>query len=128
MPTTGSEIPSGGIILWSGAVNQVPMGWFICDGTNGTPDLRNRFVVGAGDTYAVGGTGGAATHTLTVPEVPSLTVTIPTVNNNSGAGTTNVAVEGQVSANDSIALGTTGGGGAHNNLPPYYALAYIMKS
>jgi len=66
----GTEVPSsalvpiGGIIIWSGAVGAIPANWQICDGTNGTPDLRNRFVIGAGDTYAVDATGGSATKDL----------------------------------------------------------------
>jgi hypothetical protein len=51
-------VPVGGIIIWSGAANAIPSGWFLCDGANSTPDLRDRFVVGAGTTYAVGATGG----------------------------------------------------------------------
>jgi hypothetical protein len=61
-----SGIPSGGIIMWSGSIAEIPAGWALCDGTNGTPDLRDRFVLGAGSTYAVGDTGGAMTHTHTV--------------------------------------------------------------
>ena len=60
----GGTIPSGGIILWSGAANAIPTGWVLCDGQNSTPDLRNRFVVGAGDSYAVDATGGSADATL----------------------------------------------------------------
>ena len=56
----GDSFPSGGIILWSGAANAIPTGWVLCDGQNNTPDLRNRFVVGAGDRYAVDATGGSA--------------------------------------------------------------------
>ena len=59
-PATSPAIPSGGIILWSGSTGSVPSGWYLCDGTNGTPDLRNSFIVGAGNTYAVGATGGTA--------------------------------------------------------------------
>lgn len=51
-------MPSGGIIIWSGSSASIPSGWYLCNGANGTPDLRNRFVVGAGTTYAVGATGG----------------------------------------------------------------------
>lgn len=69
VPTTGGSgggtnggttisIPIGGIIMWAGAVEDVPEGWALCDGDNGTPDLRNSFIVAAGDTYAVGDTGG----------------------------------------------------------------------
>lgn len=53
-----SAVPSGGIIMWSGSIASIPSGYYICDGTNGTPDLRDRFVVGSGNTYAVGNTGG----------------------------------------------------------------------
>jgi hypothetical protein len=58
--TTGSvsAVPSGGIIMWSGSIGAIPAGYYLCDGTNGTTDLRDRFVVGSGSTYAVGNTGG----------------------------------------------------------------------
>lgn len=65
--------PSGAIVIWSGAANNIPSGWKLCDGSNNTPDLRNRFVVGAGNTYAVNATGGEATHTLTTNEMPGHT-------------------------------------------------------
>lgn len=57
------RVPAGFIGMWSGAVTAIPTGWFLCDGLNGTPDLRDRFVVGAGSSYAVGATGGAITAT-----------------------------------------------------------------
>ena len=56
----GGSLPQGSIIMWSGDTSSIPTGWQLCDGTNGTPDLRNRFVIGAGDTYPVGNTGGNA--------------------------------------------------------------------
>jgi hypothetical protein len=62
---SGGWIPLGGIILWSGAVTEIPFNWHLCDGTGGTPDLRDRFVVGAGGAYAVGATGGAVSQDLT---------------------------------------------------------------
>jgi hypothetical protein len=55
----GFMVPIGAIVLWSGATDVIPPGWVICDGNNGTPDLRGKFVVGAGDAYAVNDTGGA---------------------------------------------------------------------
>lgn len=58
-------IPIGGIIIWSGSVGTIPTGFSLCNGASGTPDLRDKFVVGAGSTYAVGASGGAATHTHT---------------------------------------------------------------
>lgn len=71
-----NPFPTGGIIMWSGAISAVPSGWALCDGTNGTPNLRDRFVVGAGSTYAVGDTGGNASTTLVEANLPSHTHTI----------------------------------------------------
>ena len=59
----GSDVPNGAIIMWSGTVATIPDGFSLCDGSNGTPDLRNRFVIGAGSNYAVGATGGGSTTT-----------------------------------------------------------------
>lgn len=119
----GGNIPSGGIIIWSGAENAVPSGWALCDGNNGTPDLRDRFVLGAGTDYAVGATGGEKAHTLTISEMPqhSHTYSAP-------AGTSSLMGSGRTPF--SVYTGSTGSAGgseAHNNMPPYYALCYIMK-
>jgi hypothetical protein len=141
---TGATIPSGLISLWSGSIGSIPVGWYLCDGTNGTPDLRDRFIVGAGTTYAVTATGGSAdsvvvshTHTATVTDpghfhnyqyvsFPLGTsyvgyATDPTPSYSSVATTT--ATTGITVANSS-----TGVSGTNANLPPYYALAYIMKA
>ena len=61
-----SAFPSGGIIMWSGAEGDIPSGWVLCNGQNSTPDLRNRFVVGAGtgSSYSVDDTGGSNDATL----------------------------------------------------------------
>lgn len=64
-------VPAGIIAMWSGASTAIPAGWLLCNGQNGTPDLRDRFVVGAGNTYAVGATGGADTVTLTEAQIPA---------------------------------------------------------
>jgi len=53
-----TAVPSGGIIMWSGSISAVPSGYYLCDGSNGTPNLKDSFVVGAGNTYSVGNTGG----------------------------------------------------------------------
>lgn len=58
---------TGMIMIWSGAIVDIPSGWHLCDGDNGTPDLRDKFVAGAGDTYAVGDSGGTVDHTHTLP-------------------------------------------------------------
>jgi hypothetical protein len=57
-------IPAGGIIMWSGTLTSIPAGWVLCNGQNGTPDLRDRFIVGAGGAYAVKSTGGVITNNL----------------------------------------------------------------
>ena len=143
-PSSAPAVPSGCILLWSGSTGSVPSGWYLCDGTNGTPDLRNSFIVGAGNTYAVGATGGSAdaivvTHTHTATSV----VTDPghlhnvgaSVNGQPGsygnyAGNTSTiqsatATTGITVATSNASAGTSGTG---QNLPPYYALAYIQKT
>lgn len=205
----GGIVPSGGIILWSGAIVAVPTGWYLCNGANGTPDLRDRFVVGAGTTYAVGATGGANTVTLDATMIPAHThslsasgttgnesaghthtfsgttggmnasnphshavsdpghshtvnlAVVPssgdTINGSGGfprgSGTTSASSTGvsiadanidhghaysgttsgtSASHNHTVTVsgtsGSVGGGLAHENRPPYYALAYIMKA
>ena len=127
----GGGTPSGCILIWSGTANAIPSGWALCDGNNGTPNLRDRFVLGAGVDYAVGATGGEETHTLTISEMPEhfhsfyhRGSTVNAVRPN--AGTTNTT---SVTSNSSTLTETqaTGGSGPHNNMPPYYALCYIMK-
>lgn len=68
-----SPVAAGIIAMWSGAVGAVPSGWVLCNGSNGTPDLRDRFIVGAGSTYSVGNTGGAAQVTLNESQIPGHT-------------------------------------------------------
>lgn len=64
-------VPLGGIIMWSGASNAIPTGWAICDGKNGTPDLRDKFIVGAGSTHRAGTTGGNASVQLSEDNLPA---------------------------------------------------------
>lgn len=195
-----SPVPSGFIGMWSGSIASIPGGWFLCDGANGTPDLRNRFIVGAGVLgvgveYAVGATGGAKEVALTEAQLPSHTHVISAttvsagghthtatggnhthfvVSNGGGSSslsgsnylsvTTNLSsgllvnenFEYELNGTSSAAtVGLTGGTGAHShttdsqgahthaitataantgegqaheNRPPYYALAYIMKA
>lgn len=178
--------PPGIIMLWAGSVGSIPSGWALCNGSNGTPDLRNRFVVGAGQTYAVGATGGATSvtsgqggahnhgggtgsHTLTSGEIPAHNhgVTDPT-HGHSGGGTvltfetiglgkpglpidsssdpntvgyTVGSTSSVGSSGTGISTQTAGSGGGHSHtisqqgdhthtvatVPPYYALAYIMR-
>lgn len=122
----GSSIPTGGIIIWSGT--EVPTGWALCDGTNGTPDLRGRFVLGAGGAYNPGDTGGAEEVTLTVAQLPSHSHTYASYNSiqslyPASTGTIKQFAMGSTTKNTK----TTGSTSPHPNMPPYYALAYIMK-
>lgn len=124
---TGIEgVPSGVITLWSGSTGSIPSGWVICDGTNATPDLRNLFVVGAGDTYAVGATGGANTvalaeanlaahtHTGTTASDGAHTHNVSGNTSNTGAHTHNVS--GNTSNTGSHAHnGSTSNTGAHSH-------------
>jgi len=99
-----SILPAGVIMMWSGSIASIPAGWLLCDGTGGTPDLRDRFIVGAGSTYAVGDTGGANSVTLTEAQMPSHIHTGTT--NNSDAPHTHAFTSGIQSA-DHTHSGTT---------------------
>ncbi|WP_051335956.1 tail fiber protein [Aquimarina latercula] len=68
-PLSQQSTPIGGIIMWSGTT--IPQGWHLCDGSNGTPNLTNKFIVGAGDNYTIGQRGGRDTVTLTTDQMPS---------------------------------------------------------
>lgn len=65
------KIPFGVICMWYGAISNIPDGWALCDGTNGTPDLRDRFIVGAGGNYSEGNTGGQSVVALSIAQLPS---------------------------------------------------------
>jgi microcystin-dependent protein len=119
-------IPVGGILMW--AQETVPDGWAVCDGENGTPDLRGLFVRGADSAYGVGATGGVARVTLSVDQIPSHThtYTFP-----SGEGQGSVLVRnnsGHIWRYEKDATTeSAGGGGAHENRPPFFALYFIMR-
>jgi len=63
-------VPKGGIIMWSGSIDDIPSGWALCDGTNDTPDLLDRFILGVSDQEEPGSTGGSSSHSHTMPRVP----------------------------------------------------------
>lgn len=138
----GTTIPAGMISLWYGSIGSVPAGWYLCDGSNGTPDLRDRFIVGAGSTYSVAQTGGSTdaivvshTHTATVTD-PGHNHTYTTKGGTSPqSGTATQVWVNESTANTStsttgisVANSSTGVSGTNANLPPYYALAYVMKA
>lgn len=190
-------VPSGTIVMFHGST--IPTGWAICNGQNGTPDLRDRFIVGAGSSYNLGATGGSDTVTLSTNQIPAHSHTITggshshTVSGgshshtisggshthslsgslsgsilvwftsgwgnslgvsggikngyNSGNADLSVSLSGSVgsatpsmtcgnaspgnmtcgNASPSMTASNAGGGGSHENRPPYYALYFIMK-
>ena len=123
-----AALPSGVIVLWSGSTSSIPSGWVICDGTNSTPDLRDRFVVGAGSSYSVGNTGGASSVTLTTAQMPSHSHSDVYYKANYGGSGLRPAQGGRGYQATTISPSSVGGGQSHENRPPYYALAYIMKT
>jgi len=147
-PTWGNVFVAGMIIMWSGTIATIPTGWLLCNGSSGTPDLRNKFIIGAhsddsgaakttvtGSATQTGGTKDAIvvshTHTATVTDPghfhTSTVLSGSNVNANPGvqvgSGNTGTATTGITVSNS-----TEGSSGTNQNLPPYYALAYIMKS
>ena len=148
-------VPPGAIIMWSGSINDIPVGWALCDGSNGTPDLRDRFIVGAGGSYNVGNTGGANTVTLSINQMPSHNHTgeiamagehrhdvwytregvsggadmlvVADLEFTSFAGSVRESTDRSGNHTHSFTINSTGGGQAHENRPPYYALCFIMK-
>ena len=130
-------IPSGGIIMWSGAVANIPQGWHLCDGANGTPDLEGKFIIGSikdsGATYDVDDTGGVDEVTLTheqsgVPAHTHKETNAPTAGSTHGCQPNSGTSGSQEVAHSTIANTAADAAEAHTNLPPYYALAFIMKS
>ena len=118
-PVLEVDVVSGSIILWSGSIVSIPSGYVLCDGNNGTPDLRDKFIRGAGSSYNPGDTGGQNTHTHTFIG-NSHTHQIQTGKDvaQSGASYNATSTGTQVSGTNSV----------ESNQPPYYALAYIMKT
>jgi microcystin-dependent protein len=135
------------IMMWSGSVASIPSGWTLCNGTNGTPNLQDRFVVGAGSTYTPGSTGGAASVTLTTAQLPAhahdyrdryfaegsvytsaahgILSETHTAANFRGSGDTDTDNDYFNYVNKTTS--NEGSGTAHENRPPYYALCYVMK-
>ena len=123
------SIPAGMIMIWSGAANAIPSGFTLCDGNNSTPDLRDRFVVGAQNSYSVGNTGGATSGSDTVNISFSVSGTTggPSTTGAAGGFQTSIGARenhthsfsGSGSDSDTVTIAT---------LPPYYALCYVMKT
>ena len=175
--TIPDAFSTGMIILWSGTTGTIPSGWRLCDGGGGTPDLRDRFIVGAGNAYPVGGTGGTAnatlvshahtissssanagnhahtlsgstggagSHTHTVSTASSkgnfqgggfnanaysskASSTTSSIGNHTHSVSGSTSTTGNHSHTITSTCGASGTNGTGKNLPPYYALAYIMR-
>ena len=150
------EPPLGIISPWSGNFSSIPAGWSVCNGENGTPDLRDRFVVGAGDSYSLGETGGQNAVSLSENQIPSHSHALGSLSSSSagehthtynrwndfrgrqsggstslGWRNTQTLQTGQSGAHTHGVTGSTalsGDGQPHENRPPYYALYYIMAT
>ena len=153
-------VPSGAIIMWSGSIASIPSGWALCNGANGTPDLRNRFVIGSSsDVSGVSNTSVTGANTKSGGSKDAIVVSHThsgTANSGSGGGTfitglttyystppagytpipfrfdSGVINWGYSSASSAahthnVTINSTGSSGTNANLPPYYALAFIMK-
>jgi hypothetical protein len=142
-PAAVATFVSGMIILWSGSSASIPSGWVLCNGSSSTPDLRDRFVVGAGSSYAVGATGGSAnatlvshTHTASVSD-PGHAHYMSGINGNFSSGPLGATfydpsdprgLTSSASTGIGVSNSTEGSSATNANLPPYYALCYIMKT
>lgn len=152
-----NAIPSGLITMWSGSIATIPSGWYLCNGSNSTPDLRDKFIIGASSdetslaktniTGSLTQSGGskdaiAVSHTHTATSAVTDTGHVHTSpgwantgyiggssvtsnNNGSSTWTSNSAVTGITVA---TTVASAGSSGTNANLPPYFALAFIMKA
>lgn len=157
-PTWGTGIPSGVIVMWSGSIATIPSGWLLCNGTSGTPDLRNRFVIGAfQDNAGVANTTITGVNTLTGGSKDAIvvshthTASVTDSGHTHGVDAYTVNAGGGSTANNlytrdpkwgglqttttststtgiTVTNSTTGSSGTNANLVPYYALAFIMKA
>lgn len=152
--STSSSVPQGSIIPWYGSPGNIPDGFALCDGKNGTPDLRDRFLVGAGNAYKLGDIGGENSVKLAATQIgnhyhafgsyhdndgwfirlPSYaTFPMPPGSGrvwwngrNGGGGFDGPLATQSLDMVTSLAI-STAAQEAHENRPPYYALHYIMK-
>jgi microcystin-dependent protein len=167
--STAGNVPAGIIAMWAGSVSNIPLNWSLCDGTNGTPDLRSRFIVGASSatsvgtqllgsaitssngltSFVAGTTGGEEAHALKLPEIPAHVHQIPIRPQGdwpnagfTGAGRATDLPAPSSSASTNLFTNIVGGDTntanvdankipltvPHNNMPPFFALAFIMKT
>ena len=145
--TIPDAFSTGMIIMWNGTPSNIPTGWALCNGANGTPNLTDKFIVGAGNTYGygatggtkdatlvshshTGSTGGAGSHSHTyskagTPGTASMGSGVGSTSVNKGSTTTNTSSIGNHT--HSVSISTNGSSATNKNLPPYFALCYIMR-
>lgn len=147
------SVPSGMIVMWSGNIDDIPDGWKLCDGSEGTPDLTDRFVMSVSSGKDPGAIGGSNFYTLSTSQLPShthgsgslvtdtagehqhLSYTIAyytgtggySISGGGGWGYGELPPDGAHSHSITGSTGTTGSGSSIDNRPKYYALAFIMK-
>jgi len=138
------NVPPGIIVMFGGAISNIPDGWELCDGSNDTPDLRDRFVIGAGGSHNVDDTGGSESVQLTLDEIPPHNHDVLFDYQDGNVEEAYSAVQqlkvgglGETDPNSPKYENTnsrgdgytddTGGNQSHENIPPFYALAYIQK-
>jgi len=113
------NFPAGSILMWSGNLVDLPDGYVICNGDNGTPDLRDRFITGAGTTYAVDETGGSGSHDHDLDADPHTHVPAGLL----------LKPKAGLPFNETLSSETiTGTVDSKAILPPYAALYYVMKT
>ena len=151
-PTWGNIFVAGMIIMWSGTIATIPTGWLLCNGSNSTPDLRDKFIVGAtadsggaaktnitGTPSQTGGSKDASlpshTHTATVTDAGHNHTYNQPGSIGVAGGSNGVSSQSFSTVNTStvttgitVANSTEGVSATNANLVPYYALAFIMKS
>ena len=142
-----NTIPAGVITMWSGSIATIPASWYLCDGSNGTPDLRNQFIIGAYSddsgvakttiTGAATQTGGSKdaitvshTHTITDPgHNHTYNTSLFNINADNTGSRAGISTSLSTStATTGISINSAGSSGTNANLVPYFALAYIMKA
>ena len=126
-------VPTGGIIMWSGTVANIPTGWYLCNGSNGTPDLRDKFIVGAkqddggvAKTNITGSlTQAGGSTTIDITQIPAHTHDVTFLD---GYATGHEVITGRNNVGSSYTQATASAGGGTAYTQPYYALCYIFKS
>lgn len=109
---------AGVIVAWSGSIDSIPVGWALCDGTQGTPDLTDRFIMGAGDTYDPNDTGGHTSHDHTFTADSHYHINYLDKKGKYAEGEWKSWTDARV---------VTGSTHETSNMSPYYALAFIMR-